>query len=128
MIHRMGNGNGGANGSDALWWVLGGTVATVTIYHLLGKPSPVDINPFVQTEEPTFPDMNSVAVRFGQIRDLWSMGYLNSSEAVYQLEGLVSGIQKLQGEGKASAASVQEITSRIDRLIKDVLDYQVSAA
>lgn len=127
MIHRMGNDNGGANGSLALWWVLGGTVATVTLYQFLGKPSPADLNPFVQAEEPTFSDLNSVATRFGQIRDLWSMGYINSAEAATQLEGLVSSILKLQGEGKASAASTQELVNRIEQLIKDITEYQSAA-
>lgn len=127
MIHRMGNDNGGPNGVDALWWVLGGTAATVALYHLFGKSSPVDLNPFVQAEEPTFSDLNSVATRFGQIRDLWSMGYINSAEAATQLETLVVAILKLQSEGKASAASTQELVGRIEQLIKDITEYQAAA-
>lgn len=128
MIYRMGNDNGGLDGSDVLWWVLGGTVATVTLYQLLRGSSPVNLNPYVQAEEPTFSDMNSVATRFGQLRDLWGMGYINSAEAATQLEGLVSAMLKLQNEGKASIASTQELVNRIERLIKDIVEYQASAA
>lgn len=127
MIERMGNDNGGANGSEALWWVLGGTTAVVTLYQLLGKPSSASINPFYQEEEPVFSDLNSVATRFGRIRDLWSMGYINSAEAATQLESLVSAMLKLQNEGKASPASTQELVNRIEQLIKDITEYQAAA-
>jgi hypothetical protein len=123
MIHRMGNGNGDAS-SDALWWVLGGTAATVTLYQLF-KPRMAEQAAFVYTKEP-FVDMNAVAVRFGQLRDLWSMGYLSPAETVAQLEGLTTAISDLQKAGKASPASAQELVTRIDGLIKDVLEYQMA--
>jgi len=126
MIHRMGNDNGGPS-VDPLWLLAGGTVAAVVLYNLLGKPSPASVNPFYQEEEPVFSDLNSVATRFGRIRDLWSMGYINSAEAATQLETLVSAILKLQSQGKASAASTQELVSRIEQLIKDITEYQAAA-
>jgi len=126
MIHRMGNDNGGVDGSDVLLWVLGGTAATVILYNLLKRPSVVPEG-LVFSKEQSFPDMNSVAVRFGQIRELWSMGYLDSTEAVSQLEGLSAAILELQKAGKASAASAQELVTRIERMVKDIVDYQAAA-
>lgn len=117
------------DGSDVLLWVLGGTAATVALYQLLKSSAPPErVSSFLEVKEQVFPDMNAVAVRFGQIRELWSMGYLSSSDTVLQLEKLTAAILDLQKSGKASAASAQELANRIDRLIKDILEYQASAA
>ena len=61
MIHRMGNDGDGPNGSDALWWVVGGTVAAVTLYRLL-YPRVEPVMPYLEVKEQSFPDVNSVAV------------------------------------------------------------------
>lgn len=41
MIPRMGNGNGNGDGAlgipDPIWWVIGGTAATIAAYQLLGR-------------------------------------------------------------------------------------------
>lgn len=127
MIHRMGNDDNGPTGSDILWWVMGGTAATVALYHLT-KPSPERVSSYLEVKEPSFPDVNSVAVRFGQIRELWSMGYINSQEAIVQAEGLANALLKLQKEGKAFGVTVENLTSRIEHFVKDVSEYQASAA
>lgn len=127
MIHRMGNGDNGSNGSDVLWWVLGGTAAAITLYHLT-KPSSERVSSYLEVKEPSFPDVNSVAVRFGQIRELWSMGYINSGEAIAQAKDLAEALLKLQREGKAFGVTVENLTTRIERFVKDVSEYQASAA
>ena len=128
MIHRVGNnGNGGADGSEAFWWVLGGTVATITLYNVFKGRLSGEQAQYISTKE-SFPDTNSVAVRFGQLRDLWSMGYISSGEAISELETLTAALLELQKAGKASAASAQELASRIERMIRDILEYQPSAA
>lgn len=128
MIDRMGdNGNGGPDGSDVLWWVLGGTAATVALYHFL-RPATQTVAPYFEVKEPTFSDLNSVAVRFGQIRELWSMGYINSEEAIVQAKKLAEALLDLQKAGKASGGTVEGLTSRIDQFVKDVSEYQASAA
>lgn len=126
MIHRMGNDNG-ANGSDALWWAVGGTVAAITLYHLL-RPNAQSVMPYLEVKDQSFPDVNSVAVRFGQIRDLWSMGYIDSNEAIVQAEKLATALLELQKVGKAFGVTVENLTTRIERFVKDVSEYQASAA
>jgi len=126
MIHRMGNDGDGPNGSDALWWVVGGTVAAVTLYRLL-YPRAEPVMPYLEVKEQSFPDVNSVAVRFGQIRELWSMGYIDSNDAIAQAEKLAAALLDLQKEGKAFGVTVENLTTRIDRFVKDVSEYQAAA-
>lgn len=122
MIHRMGNGNGDGIAADPLWWVLGGTVATIALYNLLQRPAAQA--QVVYTKEPqVLLDLNAVATRLGRLRDLWDMGYISPDETVGQLSGLVTSISELQKSGKASSASVQGLTARIDTMLKDVADY-----
>jgi hypothetical protein len=127
MIHRMGNGNGDGISADPLWWVLGGTVATIALYNLLqrsGAQAQV-----VYTKEPqVFSDLNAVAARLGRLRDLWDMGYISPDEAIGQLSGLVTSVSELQKAGKASPASVQGLTARIDTMLKDVDEYKKAMA
>lgn len=129
MIHRMGNDNGETLGiPDPLAWVLGGTAATILLYNLL-KPGPgvTQAAAVAPKEAPTsFADMNAVAARFGQVRELWTMGYIDPTETVDQLTGLASAIAELQKAGKASPASAQELITRIDRLINEVTAYQAT--
>jgi hypothetical protein len=122
----MGNGNGNGGDIEPLIWVLGGTAATIAAYHILKAAKPADqVAPVPNKEAPSaFVDMNAVAVRFGQVRELWTMGYLNPEETVDQLTGLLTAITELQKAGKASAASAQELSSRISGLIDDVVKYQ----
>lgn len=129
MIHPMGNGNGGdgIDNTDVLWWLFGGTAAAVTLYHLFG-PKVQTVAPYFEAKEPSFSDVNAVAVRFGQIRELWSMGYIASEEAIAQSKILASALLDLQSAGKASSGTVEDLTVRIDRFIKDVGDYQAQAA
>jgi len=126
MIHRMGNDGNGPNGSDALWWVVGGTVAAVTLYRLL-YPRVEPVMPYLEVKEQSFPDVNSVAVRFGQIRELWSMGYIDSNDAIAQAEKLAAALLELQKAGKAFGVTVENLTTRIDRFVKDVSEYQAAA-
>jgi hypothetical protein len=126
MIHRMGNDGDGPNGSDALWWVVGGTVAAVTLYRLL-YPRVEPVMPYLEVKEQSFPDVNSVAVRFGQIRELWSMGYIDSNDAIAQAEKLAGALLELQKAGKAFGVTVENLTTRIDRFVKDVSEYQAAA-
>jgi hypothetical protein len=126
MIHRMGNDGDGPNGSDALWWVVGGTVAAVTLYRLL-YPRVEPVMPYLEVKEQSFPDVNSVAVRFGQIRELWSMGYIDSNDAIAQAEKLAAALLELQKAGKAFGVTVENLTTRIDRFVKDVSEYQAAA-
>ena len=83
---------------------------------------------YLEVKEPVFSDVNSVAVRFGQIRELWSMGYINSGEAIAQAESLAEALLRLQKEGKAFGVTVENLTTRIERFVKDVSEYQASAA
>lgn len=129
MIHRMGNNDGGAS-VDPLWLVVGITMLSIGIYQIF-KPTQQSLNPVYVPENEasqSFLDMNAVAVRLGQIRELWSMGYLGSQETVSQLEGLKTAIGNLRRDGKASAASAQEFSMRIDRMIEDILEYQLGMA
>ena len=126
MIHRMGNDGNGPNGSDALWWVVGGTVAAVTLYRLL-YPRVEPVMPYLEVKEQSFPDVNSVAVRFGQIRELWSMGYIDSNDAIAQAGKLAGALLELQKAGKAFGVTVENLTTRIDRFVKDVSEYQAAA-
>ena len=126
MIHRMGNDGDGPNGSDALWWVVGGTVAAVTLYRLL-YPRVEPVMPYLEVKEQSFPDVNSVAVRFGQIRELWSMGYIDSNDAIAQAGKLAGALLELQKAGKAFGVTVENLTTRIDRFVKDVSEYQAAA-
>ena len=122
----MGNDGDGPNGSDALWWVVGGTVAAVTLYRLLyRRVEPV--MPYPEVKEQSFPDVNSVAVRFGQIRELWSMGYIDSNDAIAQAGKLAGALLELQKAGKAFGVTVENLTTRIDRFVKDVSEYQAAA-
>jgi len=126
MIPVMGNGNGNMDfymPADPLWWVIGGTVATIVLYNVLKKSPPESSAPVGVLETPTFQDMNAVAVRFGQIRDLWSMGYMGPEETIGELKNLTSAILDLQKIGKASPGSAQDMASRIEQLIKDVINY-----
>jgi hypothetical protein len=122
----MGNDGDGPNGSDALWWVVGGTVAAVTLYRLL-YPRVEPVMPYLEVKEQSFPDVNSVAVRFGQIRELWSMGYIDSNDAIAQAEKLAAALLELQKAGKAFGVTVENLTTRIDRFVKDVSEYQAAA-
>ena len=122
----MGNDGNGPNGSDALWWVVGGTVAAVTLYRLL-YPRVEPVMPYLEVKEQSFPDVNSVAVRFGQIRELWSMGYIDSNDAIAQAEKLAAALLELQKAGKAFGVTVENLTTRIDRFVKDVSEYQAAA-
>jgi len=122
----MGNDGNGPNGSDALWWVVGGTVAAVTLYRLL-YPRVEPVMPYLEVKEQSFPDVNSVAVRFGQIRELWSMGYIDSNDAIAQAEKLAAALLELQKDGKAFGVTVENLTTRIDRFVKDVSEYQAAA-
>ena len=106
MIHRMAENNGnGSNGSGIVWWVLGGTTALMTLYYLL-KPTIHTVAPYLEVKEESFPDVNAVAVRFGQIRELWSMGYINSEEAIVQARNLAEALLELQKAGKASGGTI----------------------
>lgn len=126
MIHRMGNGDADGVDIDPLWWVLGGTITTVVIYNMLQKRTLEQTNVAYTTESP-LQNMNAVAVRFGQVRDLWLMGYISTDEVIKQLSGLVDAISDLQRVGKASPVSAQDLTSRIDAMLKDAAEYQAAA-
>lgn len=126
MIHRMGNGDGDGVELDPLWWVLGGTITTVVIYNMLQKRTLEQTNVAYTTDNP-LQNMNAVAVRFGQVRDLWLMGYISTDEVIKQLSGLVDAISDLQRVGKASPVSAQDLTSRIDAMLKDAAEYQAAA-
>jgi len=127
-MQKMGNGNGNGSvaGTDPLWWVVGGTIATIVGYNLFKTKHPADqIAPVAPKEPPpSFSSLNDVATRFGQVRELWTMGYLNPEETVTQLTSLMETIAVLQRSGQASAASAQELSGRISSLIEDVLEYQ----
>jgi hypothetical protein len=129
MIHRMANGNGDTSdgSTDVVWWVLGGTTAAMTLYYLL-KPTMQTVAPYLEIKEESFPDVNAVAVRFGQIRELWSMGYINSEEAIVQTRKLAEALLELQNAGKAFGGTIQDLTVRMDQFIKDVSEYQAQAA
>jgi hypothetical protein len=127
MIGRMGNGNGDTLGiPDPVVWVIGGTAAAIALYYLTkSSPGVTQAASVAPKEAPAaFADMNAVAVRVGQVRDLWTMGYLNPQEAIDQLTGLATAIAELQKAGKATPASAQDLVTRIDGLLKDVTDYQ----
>lgn len=123
MIHGMGNNDGGDDISP-VWWLVGITAATATLYHFLKAKESVTQAPYFEVKEPVFSDLNSVAVRFGQIRELWSMGYMSTEDAVAQLGDLKTALSGLQSAGKVSAANAQDLTARMDRLIKDITEYQ----
>lgn len=129
MIHRMGNDNGDGPGLDT-WMVIAGIgAAAFILYRSYAKNLEGErANPFLEVKEPSFPDVNSVAVRFGQIRELWSMGYISSEDAIAQADQLATALLKLQKEGKAAGVTVENLTARIDRFVKDVGEYQAQAA
>ena len=128
MIHRMGNNDDGPSDNTLLFIMLG-VGATVAAYHLFWKkPESERANPFLEVKEPSFPDVNSVAVRFGQIRELWSMGYIDSADAIAQADQLATALLDLQKAGKAAGVTVENLTGRIDQFVKDVSEYQAQAA
>jgi hypothetical protein len=130
MIHRMGNGDGDGAGLDPTILALVGVgAAAFILYRAYAKSHEGErANPFLEVKEPSFPDVNSVAVRFGQIRELWSMGYIDSADAIAQADQLATALLKLQMDGKAAGVTVENLTARIDRFVKDVSEYQAQAA
>lgn len=124
---KMGNGNGYSDGNvDPLWWVIAGTIATIVGYNLFRREHPADqVAPVAPKENPqAFTTLNDVANRFGQVRELWVMGYINPDETVIQLTDLLEAIAALQQRGQASPASAQELAGRVSSLIEDVTEYQ----
>lgn len=129
MISRMrGNDNGDLAVllNDPLVWVIGGTATAVLLYQIFKSGRPADqIAPVAPKEAPTaFVDLNAVATRFGQVRELWTMGYLSPEETLDQLTGLLDATGNLVQARKASAADALEITTRIEQLMRDVAEFQ----
>lgn len=103
-------------------WVLGGTGAVIALYQLF-KPNfgESGIMPVPAVESPSsFQDLNAVATRFGQVRELYRMGYLSAIDTFAQLDGLLTAINSLQVDGQADSATVVQLTSSINAFIDDL--------
>lgn len=99
--------------------VLGGTAAVVALYQLF-KPNfgESGVMPVPPVEAPSsFADLNAVATRFSQVRELYRMGYISEVDAFAQLDGLLTAINSLQASGQADSATVVQLTSSINAFI-----------
>jgi len=100
-------------------WVLSGTAAVVGLYQLF-KPRFGDsgVMPVPSVDAPSsFMDLNSVATRFSQVRELYRMGYISAADAIQQLDGLIAAIDTLRADGQADSATVVQLTSSINAFI-----------
>ena len=100
-------------------WVLGGTAAVVALYQLFrSRPGSTETMPVPPVQPPSdFQSLNAVATRFGQVRELYRMGYISPVDAVAQLDGLIAAIDALQAGGQADSATVVQLTSSINAFI-----------
>lgn len=132
MISRMsgnGNGNGDITLANPLVWLVGATAASIALYQLFGKRPADQVAPVAPKEAPTaYADINAVATRFGQVRELWTMGYLSPDETLNQLTGLLTAMDDLIKSGKASPAGAQDLTGRVQKLMSDVEEYKRTQA
>jgi len=120
----------GAN-EDALTssipWFLIGIAGGLGLYWLL-KPKAKTSVPGVTQAAPVAPltsperfvDLDSVDARFGQVRELYRMGYLNAEAALAELATLVAAARSMSEQDAEKAGS---ILARIDVYAKEVGAY-----
>ncbi len=125
-------GQGRSSDGDATLWVLAGTGALIGIWHLFLKPKverPTEVAPVAPREAPVeFATLAEVTNRFGQVRELFKMGYIDPPETYRQLEGLLAAIDSLKAAEKADPATAQELVSRIGAFIEQVREYENTVA
>lgn len=104
---------------ESAMWVLGGTAAIVALYQLLrSRAGTTETMPVPPVRPPSdFESLNAVATRFGQVRELYRMGYISAVDTVQQLDGLLTAIDALRGRGQADSATVVQLTSSINAFI-----------
>ena len=105
------------------WWVLGGTGAIIGLYQLLKAPFRATETMPVPPKEPpaSFPDMNAVATRFSQVKELYRMGYLSADETASQLGRLMDAADALRDAGKISPGAAADLTSRIGSFFDNIV-------
>lgn len=97
--HRLGENK--SDGLGALPWVLLGVAGGLGLYWLL-KPKAKAIPGVTQaapvaplTPPSRFADLDSVDARFGQVRELYRMGYMNAASVLGELATLEAAARNL---------------------------------
>jgi len=113
--HRMGDNK--TDGLGSLPWILLGVAGGLGLYWLL-KPKAKSIPGVTQaapvaplTPPSRFADLDSVDARFGQVRELYRMGYMNQASALGELATLEAAAQNMASQDGEKAGL---ILARID--------------
>lgn len=104
---------------DVLPWLLVGGGAGIGLYLLLkskARPGPgvtraAPVAPI--RPPPAFANAESVSRRFGEVRELYTMGYLTPEETESQVAALAAALGELVRTGRASASEVDPIADEM---------------
>jgi hypothetical protein len=110
---------------ESLLWVFGTAGAATALYFALrpakAPPGETVIAPVAPVSPPVeYTDLTAVDARFGQVKELYRMGYLTPSQAVDQLTGLTSAASVLQQEGKAGRDETLALLAQIEEFARGV--------
>ena len=119
---------------NTLLWITGGLVgASVGLYFLLkenaevAKGHPADqIAPIAPLEPPSaFASLNAIQVRYDEVKELWTMGYIEAEPAKAELIAMRDAAVNFQGVDHQAA---QILIGKLEKLYRDVEQWLIDTA
>lgn len=124
-------GDAGNSVAGAMPWVLLGVAGGIGLYWLLkpkaktvpGKTEAAPVAPLLPPSR--YADLDSVDARFGQVRELYRMGYLNPEHTLGELATLEAAARNLESQDAEKAGA---ILARIETYRNEISQYAGSSA
>ena len=118
---------------DTLLWITGGAIGLgVGLYFLLKtkdeaadptRPGVTQTAPVPPLEPPSsYLTLNSVAVRFAEVKELWRMGYMDARPTMDELTDLATAARNFQFSQPAVA---EELIENMRKLYGDVRQWLI---
>ncbi len=114
---------------DTLLWITGGVLGLgVGLYFLLKSkdengPGVTQTAPIAPLEPPSsFPTLDSVSVRFAEVKELWRMGYMEARPTMDELTDLAMAARKFQASQPVTA---NELIENMRNLYADVQQWLI---
>ncbi len=119
--------------NDSLLWITGGAIGLgVGLYFLLKskdeaaaatRPGVTQPAPVAPIEPPSsYPTLDSVAVRFSEVKELWRMGYMDARPTMDELTDLGMAARSFQASQPAAA---NELIENMRKLYGDVQQWLI---
>jgi hypothetical protein len=110
---------------ESLLWVFGTAGAATALYFALrpakALPGETVAAPLAPVSPPSaYADLAAVDARFGQVRELYRMGYLTPFQAIDQLTSLTSAAAALETAGKAGESETMALLAQIEEFARGV--------